>query len=144
MENQNNTQPTQPLEPQATSPVASQPQVDVPSVPEAPKPKAKIKDQVKETYLKVKDKKMFKILAVLFGIIFLLIVVGSIYSIVKNSNRNQAVLPSPSPQATAPVMLTEESKKSKSTLEELKSKILNLDVNQKHLTPPNIDFDISF
>lgn len=145
MENQNNQQQiNEPTQVVNTPLAANQPPVPVAAIPEAAKPKGKLTDLIKDVYTNIKGKKIFKLLAILFGIIFFIIIIGSIYSIVKNSRGNKTVLSSPSPVATAQVILTEESKKSKSVLEELKNRILNLDINQKHLTPPSIDFNISF
>ena len=160
MENQTNQQPVNQVAQPVTQPGATQ-QVAPPSpIPEGPKTKGKITDLLRDVYAKgasfafakglssayrnIKNKKIFKIIVVLFGIILFIIISGTIYSLVKNLGKKQVNLVSPSPVPTQEIILTEESKKSQSILEGLKTKILNLDIYQKHLTPPNIDFDISF
>ncbi len=144
MENQNNQQPTPQAPQMPIDPMVPQPIVATPPIPETPKPKGKITNLIKDIYINVKNKKIFKLIMILFGIIVSIIILGSIYSLIRNTDNKQPILPSPTPAPTPQIILTDESKKSQSILEELRNKILNLDINQKHLTPPSIDFDISF
>lgn len=145
MENNNqNNNPTQSVPTINPAPVVNQPPINNTPVPEPPKPKKGISELIPKVIAKIKANKKLSILLISFLVMIILIIItGSIYSLIKSSNK-KIVIVSPTPVATAEVMLSEESKKSESKLKELKNKILNLDIEQKHLTPPNIDFDISF
>ena len=145
MENTNPNNINQTTPPVSSIPVIDQPLASTLPVPEVPKTKKGFSELISEVVAKIKANKKLSILLISFiAIIILIAVTGSIYSLIKNSNKNNVASVSPTPIATSEVMLSEESKKSESKLKELKNKILNLDIEQKHLTPPNIDFDISF
>lgn len=117
-----------------------------PPQPLAPVPtpvKPKVADLVKEIFRKFREnKKLFRIVAVLFVTLFLTIVVGLIFSVLKR-NGNLGSSSSPTPQATTVAEAGEVDKNAES-LKDLKEKIINLDIHQKRLTPPSVNFDISF
>lgn len=134
MENQNQNQP----EPQ---PIPQQ----IVNQPDAKKDIARdIKNFITQTYVSFKKKKIFMVLVILFGIIILIIITGTIYRLSKSSNQKPIATNSPKPVPTQEIVFTEESKKSKSVIETLREKIQKIDISQRYLTPPNIDFKVDF
>lgn len=137
-------------------PTTTQPTPTVtPSIPTGqPQGKfAEIKDKflpiLKETSERVhKNKKLFWIVNSLFGVIVLLIVVGSIYKTIQKKSAT-VVKSTPTPTSQSTYVNTGDKIYDDLTLNEdnlhvVKDSLINYDPQQKRLSPPEIDFDISF
>ena len=78
----------------------------------------------------------------LLGLIFIILIAGVIFSFL-NKRVGPKILTSPAPHATQ-TFKNPEANESAEKLKSLKEKIFNLDIYQKRLSPPNINFDITF
>lgn len=112
-----------------------------PPAPQPPRPK--ILDLVKEVAKKIyENKKIFRLMIIVLGILLLVTVAGLIFSAAKNRGQIKTAV-SPTPQAT--LQASEKNEDENITkLKLLKEKILNLDIYQKRLSPPSVNFNISF
>ena len=122
--------------------------VTPPPVPQPIRPK--ISDLVKEVFKKFYEKnsvsgngkKIFRLVVAIFGVLILVIVAGLIFSASKNGGEIKLFSP-PTPEAT--IVPGKESEDENITkLKGLKEKIFNLDIYQKRLSPPSVNFTISF
>lgn len=92
------------------------------------------------------NKKIFWPVSIVFGILFLIIILGLIFGN-RGGTQNVSKTPTPSPiiQSTPEAtdsgdILTD----SQNKLKNLKNQIINLDPRQSRLQPPNLNFDIKF
>lgn len=103
----------------------------------------KIKDMLLSFY---SNKKIFWLVAGAFGLIFFTIILGLLFGSSKPKNQTAKMVVNPTPQSqetTAPKIkdaLTETDDR----LKALKTKINNLDVKQSRISPPEINFKVSF
>ena len=92
------------------------------------------------------NKKIFWPVVGFFGLVFLIIIVGTIFG-GKRTTTNVSSLPSVAPIIQPTPMPTQSSDiltNSSSKLNDLKSRIQNLDVKQSRLQPPTLYFNIKF
>jgi hypothetical protein len=92
------------------------------------------------------NKKIFWPVSIAFGLIFLIIILGLIFGNRKGSQKAIAT-PTPSPVVQSTPIASDSGDvliNSQYKLKELKNQIINLDIRQSRLQPPNLNFDIKF
>jgi len=110
-------------------------------VPQPIRPK--ILDLVKGVAKKMyENKKIFRLMIIILGALLLVTIAGLIFSAAKNRGQIKIAV-SPTPQATLQALEKNEDENI-TKLKLLKEKIFNLDIYQKRLSPPSLNFDISF
>jgi uncharacterized membrane protein YvbJ len=125
-------------------PPATNQQGQVPPVAQRPNFRQVAKGLFDKIY---KNKKIFWLITSLFSIIILIIVAGVIFKL--TSNKSAVVQPKTSPTPAVVVTDTQDENKepldlAKEELDNLRKKINEFDINQKRLSPPAINFEISF
>lgn len=140
MEQQTNQQPT----PQNGIPQDSQAPVVAEQTMEKQSSFNRFKNEVLKGYESFKKNKYFKVIVGLFAFMLFIVIAGTIYRISHSAPQVATATPSPRPVPTREVIFTEESKKSKSEIELLREDVKKLDIEQKYLTPPTVNFDIKF
>jgi len=124
--------------------VAVVPPVQTPKISLMAKISSKIPPKMKEAFNKFySNKKIFWPVSIVFGILFLTILVGLLFGSRNNGQTAPKKSPTPTPQVqeNAPEM----SRGSTETkLNQLKNQINGLDFSQSRLKPPSIDFKVSF
>jgi uncharacterized membrane protein YvbJ len=127
-----------------SQPPATNQQSQVPPVAQRPNFRQVAKGLFDKIY---KNKKIFWLITSLFSIIILIIVAGVIFKL--TSNKSAVVQPKTSPTPAVVVTDTQDENKepldlAKEELDNLRKKINEFDINQKRLSPPAINFEISF
>ena len=92
------------------------------------------------------NKKIFWPVSIVFGILFLVIVLGLIFGN-RGGTQNVSKTPTPTPTIQSTPEASESGDvltKSQIRLKDLKIQIINLDPKQSRLQPPNLNFDIKF
>jgi hypothetical protein len=92
------------------------------------------------------NKKIFWPVSIVFGILFLVVVLGLIFGN-RGGTQNVSKTPTPTPTVQSTPEASESGNvltKSQSKLKDLKNQIINLDPEQSRLQPPNLNFDIKF
>ncbi len=127
----------------------AEPPVPTPPVP-APKVGpitrifSKIPPKVKESFNKFyMNKKVFLPVSIAFGLLFLTIIIGILFGA---GGKRRAVVPktaTPTPEGQENI-IQENQKSPDSKLDSLKNQINSLDVNQKRLQPPAVNFKVNF
>ena len=91
-------------------------------------------------------------MGVIFGLLFLLIVASAFYYFININNGNSTPIPTPPISIISPRPTKIPSKyatdsgvlKELNTLESLENELKNMDLNEKTLTFPEVDFNMSF
>lgn len=123
------------------NPIPNQTPINQPVAPTLMRPR--FSDLLRDIFKKFREnKKLFRLTVIILGIMFIIIVVGSLFSVFRNQ-RKPKTLASPTSQPTK-IFENLEANKNAEQLKNLKEKILNLDIYQKRLTPPTIDFKVDF
>lgn len=132
----------QPIQPAPSTipnqePISAQTPVQIPQPP---------KNLLKETWEKIRsNKKLFWLLISLFSVIALIIIAGTIYKLAMGSGtKEKTIVQSPTPQATAQETEAKPLDLVQKEIDSLKSSVNDFDINQRRLTPPTLDFKISF
>ncbi len=106
--------------------------------------KDKLKELLGEVFSKITANKKLTIVLVSIVSIFVLVIIAGIIFRLVNSSKQGAAVATPSPEATPQVILTDESRANELRLKQLREDIQKIDVNQKYLTPPTLEFEINF
>lgn len=124
-----------------TPPPAPVPPVAAPVQPPAPRKTIDLaKEKLRNFYYS--KKKLFKSLAIALGVLLVVVIAALVYSAF--ANRNKGGLEAyPTPEAS-PVSTSTEVNENEVKLNALREKIIKLDIFQKRLAPPIINFKISF
>lgn len=107
--------------------------------------KAKIPPKIQEMASKFYAKKIvFWPVTIVFSLLFLTILLGLIFG--NRSSRKEALIPSPTPLLTGPVVPSESGSltQTEADLEILRQRINTFDVRQGRLKPPTLNFDVEF
>ncbi len=139
MNDQNTNQPIEPSLPPTPTPTVPQPIAKTRLVD---KISAKIPPKVKEALKKFyENKKIFLPVSIAFGLLLLTLIIGILFGSRGEAPQTVEATPTPKSQETG----TQESSASSETkLEQLKNQIEGLDIDQKRLQPPTVDFKIKF
>lgn len=100
-------------------------------------------DLLKDVFKKFREnKKLFRLAVILLGAMFIIIIVGFFFSVFKNRGGPEVAV-SPTPQPTQ-IFENPEANKNIEKLKNLKEKMFNIDIYQKRLSPPTINFKVDF
>lgn len=103
----------------------------------------RLSDLLKDVFKNVRqNKKLMRLVIIILGIFVFIITTGLIYSFFgRNRSTATKVLATPTPIQDLNTVVEDEIQ---TKLKNLKQKILNLDIHQKRLSPPNLDFKVDF
>lgn len=114
------------------------------TTPATPVPvKPRLSDLVKDIFYRFRqNRKIFRLVVTIFIMMFVIIILGIIFSAFKNGDKSEVVI-TPTPQTN--IQPGENGDDETFTkLDKLKSDIIETDIYQKRLTPPSVNFNISF